>query len=310
MPLQIKPLAIINFRYSGNPVASIRYFAKVAKVARVIDALRVGCVAECKPRQLIELLAADHHNPTATRAFFTGILSVQTPDDASLDVLADIDDRIEQATRDLSEKLGVPVVAWIHRNTKTRHAHLLFPNSNGKRTLALASKFLKELQGFEWTDALASGRGKGRRQALPVYAHAKNLAVRDLAGQVAGQGGVTADQWEKLLAAGVIATPRRRKNGELISFEYGGRRIRASTLEGFARELAHNNKQTKEKTMTKIINPAAPLPPAVAGVIEAAGYALDEFQALLDEFSNTRLGHSAAREHEQANDQNQQPPAH
>ena len=73
----------------------------------------LGSAAGCKPRELVNLLAADHHNPSAARAFLTAILSVKTPAHASLQVLADMDDRIEQATRDLSVLLGVPVVGWI-----------------------------------------------------------------------------------------------------------------------------------------------------------------------------------------------------
>lgn len=236
MPLQVKPipLAIVNVAYSGNAVASIRYFGKTSKVARVIDALHVGVVAGCKPRELVELLAANHHNPTAARAFYTAVLSVKTPADAAPEVLADIDDRMEQAVRDLSKKLGVPVVGWIHHNTKTRHAHLIFPNSDGRRTLPLARKFLKEIQGFGWTTALAPGRGKGKRKALPVYTHAKNLQVRDLATLLLDStGNVRQDQWDGLVQRGEISNFRRRQDGSVISFEFQRRRLRWNTLKGF-----------------------------------------------------------------------------
>ncbi len=82
---------------------------------------------------------------------------------------------IRQAFKDLYEKLGVPGVAWIHDNTQTIHGHGLFPNSDGRRTLDLSPTFLREVQGFQWTKALISGRGRGRRKALSVYWLLKNL---------------------------------------------------------------------------------------------------------------------------------------
>lgn len=197
------------------------------------DEWDIGVAAGCKPRELIKLLAADHHNPTAARAFLTAVLSVKTPPNASPEVLKDIDDRIEQAVRDLSKKLGVPAVAWIH-NSKTRHAHVLFPNSDGRRTLRLARQFLKELQGFGWTEALASGRGKGQRKALPVYTHSRQLDVRDLAASLLDQHGrYNPEALRQLIASGDVTDLREAKNGRLISFQWHGRRIRQTTLEGF-----------------------------------------------------------------------------
>jgi len=315
MPLQVKPipLAIVNFRYASNPAASIRYFAKASKVARMIDALHFGFADGCKPRQLLELLATDHHNPAAARAFYTAVLSVKTPANASPDELADIDDRIEQAVRDLAKKFGVPVVAWLHKNTKTRHAHLIFPNSDGRRTIPLPQKVLQELQDFGWTTALVSGRGKGERKALPVYPKARSLRVRDLANQLLDKSGqFVPEQLEVLLKAGVFTAARRRKNGTLISFEVNQQRVRVATLEGFVREITNTNVQNTntQKPMIAIIKPGAPLPKEVVENLKTGGYDLKAFQALIDEFASTRAGRAAARAHEQATNKNQQPTTH
>jgi hypothetical protein len=217
---------------------------------------------------------------------------------------------VVQGFKDLYKELGVPGVAWVHGNTKTIHAHGLFPNSDGRRTLNLSPELLRKLQGFKWTKALAPGRGKGRRKALPVYTKAKNLAVRDLAAQLIGtDGSIPNQQWEQLLASGIVTAPRRRKDGSLISFEFAKRRVRASTLEGFVRDLAstNNHNMNTQKHMITLVKPDAPLPPAVAQQVQDAGCAPEGFQALLNEFNRSQSAHAATRDR-QPKPQNQQPP--
>ena len=278
----LPPNAIINFDYSGNPAATIRYNANQSKLARTVDCLHVGIAAGCKPRELVKLLAANHHNPSAVRAFLTAVLSVQTPRNASPEVLADFDNRLEQAIRDLSRKLGVPILGWIHKNTRTRHAHLLIPNSDNRRTLQLTRKVLKQLQGFEWTTALASGRGKGQRKALPVYPHARQLDVRDLAQLLLDESGEVRDTvWDHLAAVGAISNVRARKDGSPISFEFRSRRIRFETLKGFLTV----EKKGIDMTNTSTYQQA---PPELQQQLGQLGLSPEAIGRILGEFSTAR----------------------
>ncbi|HXT10726.1 MAG TPA: hypothetical protein VN873_04120 [Candidatus Angelobacter sp.] len=258
----------------------------------MIDALHVGVAAGSNARELVQLLGANHHNPGVARAFFTGILSVLTPENAAPEVLADMDSRIERAVRDLSAKLGVPMVAWIHGNTKTRHAHLLFPNSDGNRTLPMPRKFLQDLQGFGWTTALASGRGKGERQASPVFTRAKKLQVRDLATLLVDEDGkLRDDRWEELEGKGEIGNPRHREDGSPISFEYQGRRIRFATLQGFVGE-----QQRKTRSMTNHTNLGQPVPPALLAQLAEVGVNADAVNRVVEQFRDIKRAVDLDRE--------------
>lgn len=231
------PLAIVNFKATSDPVATIAYFANPKKVVATYDGLGTG-VAVGSPKELAGLLLSSHHNKRAKRSCRTAVLSVQTPRHATKEQLEDIDRRLLQAAADLKLVLRVAsMLGWIHGNTATRHLHLIFPNSTGRRTLDLRPKFLRQLQGFAWTLSLASGRGKGRRKALPVYPKARSLSARDLAGVLVDErGNLRKDQWEALVKTGKISNFRRRNDGSIVSFEWGGKRVRVATLKGFALE--------------------------------------------------------------------------
>ena len=233
------PLAIVNLKATSDPVATIRYFSNPRKVVAAYDGLATG-VAVGTPGELADLLMASHHNKRAKRSCRTAVLSVQTPPDATQEQLEDIDQRLLKAAADLRLILGVcSMLGWIHGNTGTRHLHAIFPNSTGRRTLDLRPKFLRQLQAFQWTLALASGRGRGRRKALPCYPKAHKLIVREVAAALLDDNGeIRPDRWNALVAQGKISNFRQRKSGELISFEWGGtgRRVRMATLKGFATE--------------------------------------------------------------------------
>ena len=243
------PLAIINLKATSAPEATIAYFANPKKVVAVYDGLGTG-VAVGSPKELADLLLVHHHNRRAKRVCRTAVLSVQTPVHATKEQLEDIDRRLLQAAADLQKILKVAsMLGWIHGNTATRHLHLLFPNSNGRRTLDLRPKFLRQLQGFMWTMELLSGRGKGRRRALSVYPKARSLSARDLAGVlVDSQGNIRPDRWRQLVAQGQITNFRRRNDGSIVSFEWGGnhRRMRVATLQGFAIECQNTQPATDE----------------------------------------------------------------
>ncbi len=231
------PLAIVNFKDTSDPVATIRYNANPKKVVATYDGLGTG-VAVGSSKELADLLLAGHHNKRAKRVCRTAVLSVKTPRRATKEQLEDIDRRLLQAAADLKLILGVAsMLGWVHGNTITRHLHLIFPNSTGRRTLDLRPKFLRQLQAFEWTLALASGRGRGRRRALSVYPKSRKLAVRDLAQVlVDGKGNLRKDRWDAMVKSGQISDFRRRNDGSLISFQWGNKRVRVATLRGFAIE--------------------------------------------------------------------------
>ena len=232
------PLAIVNLGSTGDVPASIKYFSNPKKVGCFIDGLYTGA-AVGTPKELASLLLANHHNPRGRRVARTAVISVKTPRRATKAELEDIDERLVRAFWDLQKILKVPMLGWTHHNTATRHLHIIFPNSNGVRCLDLRPKFLRQLQGFMWTMSLLSGRGKGRRKALPCYPKSHKLIVRDVADELLDDHGeIRPDRWKALVAQGKISNFRQRKSGELISFEWGGtgRRVRMATLRGFALE--------------------------------------------------------------------------
>jgi len=242
------PLAIVNLGSTGAVPAAIGYYANPKKAGKFLDGLHTGA-AVGTPKQMAQLLLSNHHNPRGRRVARTAVISVKTPRHASRQELEDIDQRLVQAFWDFQKTLKVPMLGWIHTNTATRHLHIIFPNSNGVRCLDLRPRWLRQLQGFAWTAALLSGRGKGRRKALPVYPQARNLVVRDLANLLMDDhGNLRPDQWRQLVQAGKATNFRQRKDGSLISFEYGGtgRRVRVATLQGFITECQNTQPAIEE----------------------------------------------------------------
>jgi len=223
------PLAIINLRSTGDVVAAIKYFSDKKKVGKFLDGLHTGA-AVGDSKQLAELLLCGHHNPHGKRVARTAVISVKTPHHATRQELEDIDQRLVRAFWDFSKLLQVPMLGWLHTNTQSRHLHVLFVNSTGVHCLDLRPAWLRQLQGFAWTAALLSGRGRGRRKALPTYPKSKNLVVRDLANLLMdGQGNLRQDRWDDLVKAGQITNFRRRNDGSIVSFEWGKRRVRSHT---------------------------------------------------------------------------------
>jgi len=97
--------------------------------------------------------------------------------------------------------------------------------------------------GMEFTSCAVSAKGKGLGKSVPVYPKAKSLAVRDLATALLDdRGGMRADLWADYVRAGTVSDLRNRKDGTLISFAFGGRRMRLSTLRGFLQQQHLNSK--------------------------------------------------------------------
>jgi hypothetical protein len=279
------PYAILNLRSTGDPVATIGYCGNPKKVVASFDGLATG-VAVGTPKQLAELLLSDHHNRHAKRVCRTAVISVQTPPNATQEQLRDIDRRLLQAAHDLKLILRVAsMLGWVHGNTLTRHIHLIFPNSNGRRTLDLRPKLLRQLQGFLWTAEFLSGRGKGRRKALSVYPRSRKLVVRDLADLLLDDAGnLQRDRWEQLLAAGKVDSVRLRNDGSPISFECEGRRIRFSTLKGFITEQLT---QRKDNTMpVELASLVLPVPTPLLAKLAAVGVTADAVNRVIEDFQD------------------------
>jgi len=278
------PLAIVNLKSTSRPVATIRYFSEPKKVTAVYDGLDCG-VAKGTPHQLADLLLAYHHDPRASRVCRTAVISVKTPKGASKSELADLDRRLLHAAGDFQKYMGIAsMLGWVHGNTPTRHIHLLFANSNGRRTLDLRPKFLKELQALKWTVQFLTGRGKGRRRALSVYPKSKKLDVRVLAIALFDTNGkLRRDRWAKLVKSGKITDFRLRSNGSVISFHFQGRRLRLATLKNFLVAIANEENNQIGENMTTIINPNEAIPDELSQSLSDSGFTSEDVQAVLSD---------------------------
>jgi hypothetical protein len=291
------PLAIVNLKTTSRPAATIRYFADKNKVTATYADLDVG-VAKGTPKQLEELLLAYHHDSHVQRVCRTAVISVQTPPDASPELLADLDRRLLRAARDFQKFMRIAsMLGWVHGNTATRHIHLIFANTNGRRSLDLRPKFLKELQGFAWTIQFASGRGKGKRKALPMYPKAKTLDARVLAiALLDSNGHLRKDRWDHLVETGKVSDFRLRKDGTIISFEFKKRRIRLATLKSFLSLLAGQppvlggGENQQSEIMTTIINPAESAPDGLQADLQDSGFTSADVQEILSDIREAQ-GH-------------------
>ncbi|MEI8292260.1 MAG: hypothetical protein WCH99_22545 [Verrucomicrobiota bacterium] len=276
---------------------AIKYFSNPKKVVATYDGLDCG-VAKGTPRQLAELLLAYHHDPRARRVCRTAIISVRTPKNASKGELDDIDRRLLQAARDFQKFMRIAsMLGWVHGDTATRHIHLLFANSNGRRTLDLRPKFLKAIQDMAWTIQFLSGRGKGRRKALPMYPKAKRLDTRILAVALLDSNGkLRKDRWDKMVKAGKITDFRLRTNGSLVSFQFQGRRIRLSTLVNFLGLLGGQTSagsglgENQTEAMITLIDPNTALPDELQEAFKESGFTSKDVQDILKDIREAQ-GH-------------------
>jgi hypothetical protein len=149
--------AILRLHYTSKPVASIRYYSNPRKVIKTIDGLNLGTV-NTKPKDLADSILVDHHDPSACQTARTFVISAKTPDKATPEQLKEIDQRLERAFFDFKAEMGgASMAGWIHGNTKTRHVHGIFANSDGQRGLDIGPQQLSKLQDF--FGRLLSSRG-------------------------------------------------------------------------------------------------------------------------------------------------------
>jgi hypothetical protein len=149
--------AILRLGYIDKLSASIRYYGDPRKADKTIDGLNVG-VATDKPKDIIESLMVEHHDPAACKAARTFIISAKTPKNATAEQLKEIDAALEKSFFDFKAEMGgLPMVGWIHSNTQTRHLHGIMPNSDGRRGLDIGPTQLSKLQDF--FGRLLSSRG-------------------------------------------------------------------------------------------------------------------------------------------------------
>ena len=138
-----------------------------------------------------------------------------------------------------------------------------------------------------WTMQFLSGRGKGRRKALPMYPKAKRLDTRLLAVALLDSNGkLRKDRWDKMVKAGKITDFRLRTNGSLVSFQFQGRRIRLSTLANFLCLLTGQNggsggEENQSDNMTTIIDPNAALPGELQEAFNNSGFTSKDVQEIL-----------------------------
>ncbi len=296
MAVNPAPLGIVNLKATNQPRRAIRYFANSEKVAGFADCLQVGTMFNATPKEIEDSLLSGHHDRhVKNRICRTAIISVKTPKNATKEQIEDLVKRVSNAFQDFFKELNVPGAAWIHGNTKTIHGHGIFPNSDGRRTLNICPADLRSLQGFEWTDELDSGRGKGERGALPVYTKAKNLAVRELAKYIFDTKGKVGEiEVEALESAGVISNIRRKKDGQPISFAFKKKQIRFSTLKNFITE----QKQQNNSNMITAFDSKTSAPPPLMDALKKLGFG----ESLLTEtFNRIKETNQQAKEREQAN---------
>ena len=268
-------LGIVNIKSTNQPVRAIRYFADQKKVVAFADCLRVGTIMNATPREISDSLMCDHHDShVKNRVCRTVIISVKTPKNATKEEIEKRVASVTQAFHDLFKELNVPGAAWVHGNTQTIHGHGIFPNSDGQRTLNISPSVLRNLQNFKWTQALESGRGRGKRKAIPVYTRAKNLAASELAKIIFDKkmnvGEVALNTLEQ---AGIISDVRRKKSGEPISLSFQNKKFRITTLKNF-----FTSQQPDKNDMIKSFDPVNGASEELLNELEKVGFPKEGMQ--------------------------------
>jgi len=185
-------------------------------------------------KDMAGFLAADHGTSKASEVRHI-IFSVPsgTPDMVARDTL-------RRARTDWL-KTYAPGRRWIaaaQDHNGKMHEHLAVANVGADgEPLKFGLREVISMAAMEFTSCAVSAKGKGVGKSVPVYPKAKNLAVRDLAVQLLDErGGMRRDLWAGYVRDGTVSALRQRKDGSLVSFAFGGRRIRVATLQAFLNE--------------------------------------------------------------------------
>lgn len=154
------------------------------------------------------------------------------------------------------------MVGWVHRNSASRHIHLIWGNSTGKRTINITPKFLRKLQSFCWTAEFLSGRGSKTNcgGSFGFYPKAPNLKLHQLVKRLKETG------WAALIHNGELKNLRKRNDGSVVSVEFEGQRIRVATINKF---------------MEARLNTSEPVPESVQEELQESGYTSADVQAIL-----------------------------
>jgi len=199
---------------------------------------------------------------------------------------------IFSAAADVPKKEAFPVLHlvardWINTYAPDRRWMAAFQDHNGKphlhllvqnvgddgRPLKIKPHQVKELAAMSFTAHAVTAKGLGKARSLPVYPHAEKLTVRDVARDLAHVFDPREGLESLVQRHPDFSDFRRRTDGSVISFAYGKRRIRLSTLEGFLSDfITPTPTQTKGPVMpTQLTDPLQPVPVTLAEKLAALG---------------------------------------
>jgi len=177
-------------------------------------------------------------------------------------------------------KTYAPGREWAAAIHHPNHLHVALANyGKDGEPINFRPHQVKAMADMQFTQAVISAKGTGKRKSLAVYPKAKKLAVRDLATLLLDDHGrVKDDAWERLKKEGILSSFRLRKDGSPISFEYAGKRIRIATLRHF---ILEKQQATKNKTMPlDIIKSDQPLPDSLAQKLMKTGFSKADLDTL------------------------------
>ena len=184
-------------------------------------------------------------------------------------------------------------VAAVQNHNGIFHLHAAVSNVDASgRPLRIQPHHVLDMAEMKFTTAAISARGKGKSKGVPVYSKAKKLAVRDLAALlVSPGGGIRADVWEQLKMKKLLSGFRERKDGSVISFEFGGKRIRLAALHRFLDRCPDSKpNQNQHKDMPTVsIKIDEPLPDSIAAKLVKAGFSAKDLTALATNLHSASL---------------------
>lgn len=154
-----------------------------------------------------------------------------------------------------------------HNDNGILHGHLAVANLGpDSKPLKFRPHVVVTMSEMAFTKHAISAKGKGKI-GLPIYTKTrKQLAVQDLAAALLDTNGeIQPKVWDDLESQGLITGCRTRKDESLISFLYGGKRIRLSTLQRYidheqSMKTPNHNPSPPSVAIKKTKQPADPLP--------------------------------------------------
>ena len=207
---------------------------------------------------------------------------------------------------------GRPWVAAVQDHNGIYHLHAAIGNvgSSGKPLKILPHQVVA-MSEMKFTEHAVSAKGQGKK-GLAIYTKARaKLAVQDLAELLAAPGGgIRADAWEQLKDKGLLSGFRERKDGSVISFEFGGKRIRLATLHHFLAIPPDSTTTPKPPTDMPyaLIKPDEPLPDSIAVKLLKAGFSNKDLSRLQANLQSANVIHQHAAAKVKTADKQPKPP--